>query len=93
VFIHYRSGSSPAMETATAIAQRLLFSDFSYADTRSASAVSGGSSVRYFYPEDAAAAARLADLLRGTGIDFHVADLSASRGRAPRGTLDVWIDR
>jgi hypothetical protein len=91
VFLHYRSGSHAAQQEATDIAQRLLFSDFAYADTRSSADVPPGPTVRFFYPDDAAAAARLAASLGWTGQEFQVEDGSARRRRAAPGTLEVWI--
>jgi hypothetical protein len=91
VYLHFRSGSAAGSQTATEIAQRLLFSDFAYADTRVAADVPAQPSVRFFWPEDAAAANRLAGLLGGIGTDFLVADFTARRGRAAHGTLEVWL--
>ena len=81
------------MRAATDIAQRLLFSDFAYADTRSTVKPTSNSVIRYFYPEDAQAAERLAALLSDGGPTFRVQDASDRRGRVKSGTLDVWIGR
>lgn len=91
VFLHHRGGSAAGQQEANDIAQRLLFSDFAYVETRKTADSPAMASVRFFYPEDAAAAARLAGLLGGTGLDFQVQDFSARRGRASRGTLEVWL--
>ncbi len=81
------------MRQATDVAQRLLFSDFAYADTRSTVSAPTDSVIRYFYAEDAPAAERLAALLSDGGTGFRIQDAHASRGRAKPGTLDVWIGR
>jgi hypothetical protein len=92
VSLRYQSGSAAAMQAANDIAQRLLFSDFTYADTRSAPDAPSNPVIRYFHPEDAASARRLADWLAGAGVRFRVQNASARPGRAPPlGTLDVWI--
>jgi hypothetical protein len=91
VVLHYRGGSRAAQQEATDIAQRLLFSDFAYSDTRSAGSVPPVPTVRYFYPDDAAAAARLAASLAWTGQQFEVQDASAHPHGAAPGTLEVWI--
>lgn len=91
VFLHYRSGSRGAQQEATDIAQRLLFSDFAYADTRSAANVPSVPTVRYFYADDAAAAERLAASLAWTGQQFRVEDSSGRRRNVARGTLEIWI--
>jgi hypothetical protein len=92
VALRYQSGSAAAMQAANDIAQRLLFSDFTYTDTRSAPDAPANPVIRYFHPEDAAAAQRLADWLGTGGARFRVQDASARAGRAPPvGTLDVWI--
>jgi hypothetical protein len=92
VALRYQSGSAAAMQAANDIAQRLLFSDFTYIDTRSAPDAPASPVIRYFHQEDAAAAQRLADWLSNGGARFRVQDASAHAGRAPPvGTLDVWI--
>ena len=93
VFLHYLRGSAAALQSSTEIAQRLLFSDYAYADTRSAGNVPSAPTVRFFHPEDAAVAARLAALLAWTGREFQVQDDSAHDRGTPRGTLEVWIGR
>ena len=93
VFLHFPAGSSGGLQEATDIAQRLLFSDFAYADTRSTTQPPTGSEIRYFFPEDAPAAQRLAALLADTGTYFHVQDATAHPGRARPGMLDVWVGR
>ena len=93
VYLHYPAGSSGGLQQATDIAQRLLFSDFAYADTRSTANAPTDSAIRYFYPQDAPAAARLAALLSDNGAAYRVQDASDRRGRARPGTLDVWIGR
>jgi hypothetical protein len=49
--------------------------------------------VRYFHPEDAPAAARLAALLGWTGQDFQLDDAVERHAAVPPGTLEVWIGR
>jgi hypothetical protein len=93
VFLHYPAGSAGGLQTATDIAQRLLFSDFAYADTRSTASAPAESVVRYFYPQDAPAAARLASLLGDGGGTFRIEDDTAHPGRQTPGMLDVWIGR
>jgi hypothetical protein len=92
VYLHYQSGSNSALQTATNIAQHLLFSDFSYAETRSARLGAGAAVVRYYFPEDAPAASQLAALLSGQGAhSFRVESMTDQPGPAARGRLDVWI--
>ena len=91
VFLRYRSGSPAAQQAATEIAKGLLFSDYAYADTRSSANVLPAPTVRYFYPEDAAAAGRLAALLAWTRQDFQIQDASDHRRGVARGTLEVWV--
>lgn len=93
VFLHYPAGSSGGLQAATDIAQRLLFSDFAYADTRSATSAPTDSVVRYFFSQDAPAAQRLAALLSDGRTSFRAQDATAHPGRATAGTLDVWIGR
>jgi hypothetical protein len=93
VFLRYPAGFPAGLQEATDIAQRLLFSDFAYADTRSTARPPARSVIRYFYPEDAPAAARLATLLGGIGSGFSVEDDTDHPGRAAHGTLEVWIGR
>jgi hypothetical protein len=93
VFLHYPAGSSGGLQTATDIAQRLLFSDFAYADTRSTTSAPAESVIRYFYVQDAPAAARLAALLGDSGGTFRIEDDTAHPGHQTPGMLDVWIGR
>jgi hypothetical protein len=88
VFLRYLGGSAASQQLATEVAQRLLFSDFAYSDTRSVNDAPVAPTVRYFFPEDAAAAQRLAALLSGTGQD-----MSDRRGQTARGALEVWLRR
>ena len=80
------------MKEATDVARQLRSSDFAYADTLSTVNAPAESVIRYFYPDDALAAARLASLLSGNAT-FLVQDASARRGRTKPGTLEVWIGR
>jgi hypothetical protein len=91
VFLHYRSGSQPGENEANDLAHRLLFSDFAYAETRTVRASTQMPMIRYYHREDADAAGRLADLLRGSGLEFRVQDSSAFPSRTAQGTLEVWI--
>jgi hypothetical protein len=91
VFLHYRTGSQPGEDEANDLAHRLLFSDFAYAETRTVPASTQTPMIRFYYREDAEAAARLAGLLGGSGLEFRVQDSSGIPTRAPRGTLEVWI--
>jgi hypothetical protein len=93
VFLHYPAGSRGGLQEATNLAQRLLFSDFAYGDTRSTTDPPSDSVIRYFYPEDAPAAARLAALLGGDGDAFRVQDATSQPGHAKHGTLEVWLGR
>ncbi len=93
VYLHYPAGSRSGLQTTTDIAQRLLFSDFAYADTRSSANMPASPVIRYFYPEDEPAAERLASLLGGSGPSFRVVDATNQPGHATRGTLDVWVGR
>ena len=93
VRLYYQRESAPALQLTTDIAQRLLFSDFAYADTRSATNAPHGAEVRFFHPDDAAAATRLAALLGGLGPAFQVRDLSDRAPPQSRGGLEVWIGR
>lgn len=91
VVLYYRSGADQGAELARQVAQRLLFSDFAYADTKPATDGPALPTVRYFRPEDNAAANRLAAMLAGSGRFFQVQDFSDHPDRAPPGTLDVWL--
>lgn len=93
VYLHYPAGSPGALQQVSDLAQRLLFSDFTYADTRSAANGPTDPVIRYFHPEDEAAALRLATLLSDGQASFQVQDASAHAGRAKPGTLEVWVGR
>lgn len=93
VFLHYPAGSEGGMREVTNIARRLRMTDFAYADTRSTTRPPAESVIRYFYPQDAAAATELASLLAGGDMTFRVQDVSARPGRAKPGTLEVWVGR
>jgi len=92
VFLHYRSGSAEGLQATTDIAQRLLFSNFAYADTRSSVRAPPGATIRYYFPQDATAAQNLAALLGDTGISFELVN-AAGRAEAKPGRLDVWVGR
>jgi len=93
VFIYYPSGSSDALQMTADLAARMLFSDFSYADTRSAANVPSSAEIRYFHPEDAESAGHLAALLSDAGPEFQVREITGRAATEPPGVLQVWLAR
>jgi hypothetical protein len=93
VVIHYRGDSPAGRDEAATLAQRLLNSAFLYGETRTVAATPRAPTIRYFFPADADAAARLAALLRGSGEEFRVQDMTAFRPAPARGMLEVWVSR
>lgn len=93
VVIHYRAGSAAGRDEAGALARRLLFSAFLYGETRTVAAAPAAPTIRYFFPEDAAAALHLAALLRGIGEEFRVESMTVFRPAPARGMLEVWVSR
>ena len=91
VHIYYAGGSAEAQQMTTVVAQQLLFSDFAYADTRSAVKVPVAAEIRFFHPEDEGAAGRLAALLGGAGRDFQIRNWADREVTRPPGTLEVWL--
>jgi hypothetical protein len=93
VFLYYRGGSSDGLTAVADLARRLVDSDFAYGDTRSSAYRPRQSVIRYFFPQDAAAAQRLANLFAPAGLDFKVQDDTDHPGKATPGTLDAWVAR
>ncbi len=91
VHIYYASGSAEAQQMTTVVAQQLLFSDFAYADTRSAAKVPAAAEIRFFHPDDEGAAERLAALLGSAGRDFQIRNWADREVTRPPGTLEVWL--
>ena len=91
VFIHYRAGSVQGAGEASDLARRLAGSAFTYAQTRIVPGTPSRSTIRYFYPDDAAAAARLAAFLRNGGGPFYVQNMLAFRPSPAPHTLEVWV--
>jgi hypothetical protein len=91
VLMRYHSGSAAGEEQASQIAHLLMFSDFAFGESRAVSAPPWPPVVRYYHPEDAEAAKRLAERLRGTGTSYQVQDMSSFRPPPPLGTLEVWV--
>jgi hypothetical protein len=90
VFVQYRTGSS-GQQLASDLTRRLLTSDFSYAEMRPVPVSTQIPLIRYFHAEDAGAARKLADLLRGDGGDFRVQYARGASAGGSDGLLEVWI--
>ncbi len=93
VYLFYPDRSSAGLGLSTNIAQRLLFSDFAYADTRSSTKAPAQSEIRFYRAEDQNAAERLATLLSDIGGGFQVRNLSDQGAAEPNRTLEIWIAR
>ncbi len=93
VRIFYPANSNTGLLLTRDIAQKVMYSDFAYTDTRSSPNAPAVSEVRYFHPEDQGPATRLALLLGEIGPGFQVRDRSDHPGSQPPGVLEVWIGR
>ncbi|MFC7474620.1 hypothetical protein ACFQS7_09665 [Dankookia sp. GCM10030260] len=88
VFVHHRAGSPVGAEAAAALVASLRDGGFEVPDIRPVAAVPSQRVVRYFYAEDAAAAARLAGRL---GRGWAIQDFRGYEPSPGPGTLEVWV--
>jgi hypothetical protein len=88
VFVHMRTGSPAAAEAAAGLAAQLRDAGFEVADMRAVTSTPSQRVVRYFYAEDAAAAARLAGRL---GRGWAIQDFRTYEPAPPPQTLEIWL--
>ena len=92
IVVHVPAGSAPA----EALSGRLL-ADLAgrpgTVEERHVMDTPSQPSIRYFHPEDAAAARRAADLMAGAGLSWTVRDFTSYQPRPSRGTIEVWLPR
>ncbi len=92
VVVHVPAGSA----SAEALSGRLLASLAGRSATveeRHVMDTPSQPSIRYFHPEDAAAARRAADWMAGAGLSWTVRDFTSYQPRPSRGTIEVWLPR
>ncbi len=92
IVIHVPAGS----EAAEALSAHLLASlppQSSTLEARRIATTPDHPSIRYFYPEDEAAARLAAAWMADTGLNWTLQDLSTFQPLPTRGTIEVWLPR
>lgn len=90
VVIRYRRASSVAGGEAARLADQLR-PLAAQVDLRAATAIPRLPTIRYFHPEDAAAAQELATALRHSATEWRVQARLSRRPRQPLGRFEVWL--
>lgn len=90
IVIHVPAGS-PALDALSARLVSVLEQKPGTVETRHVPDAPGRPSVRYFYPEDEAAARQTAASMTDTGLNWGVQDFSTFQPRPSRGTIEVWL--
>jgi hypothetical protein len=91
ISVHYRRDSSAARMDAQRLASWLVSSSFSAPRLLTTEHPVAAPVVRYFFSQDAAAAALLVHTLGGRDQSWRVEDCRGWRRKPPAGTIEVWL--